>query len=646
MQINRIGSCTITASQAGDAAWFAATPVAQTFSVTAAAQTITFAPAPALHTVTAGQLITVSATSVSSTAPSTIPIAYASQTPSVCTTGGINGAVLTLVAAGTCTVTASQTGDANYNAAAQATQSFTVDTPGTPPSTFTVTNLNDNGPGSLRDAIGQANNHAGPDTVTFQSGLTGTIVLTSGQIQISGPLSIVGPGAGVITIDGNGVANANPYSRIFSIYTVDLACPTLDAPADYLVWISGLRLVNGRNKNSDGSGGAIYTGHSLLLNSVVIENSFARSGGGVQFAVQYPGQTLTVVNSTFLNNRAAELVPPTSATGAAGGAIHVVERCSNAQDLPYTAPVSVNIANSEFRGNASQPATLNGRGGALRSYSLADIVITDTIIVNNHVDAPNGPTPGKNYHGGGFDGTAKSLRIERSEIAENSAYDVTGADVTRSGGLHLYTDAVDRQGQSDMMAVKIINSTISGNASSATAGAMLAFGNVALELVNTTVADNLAPSTRTGGIVMSLGATSPVSGSNTVQPTLRLVSSIVANNTSNGGDVAANVAQLPTFTITAFNSLIERLCPTPNCVLNVSGAGYVIAPPDPLLGALAKNPDPPGTTRMRTHALLPGSPAINTGSNPLGLVTDQRGAGFPRTVGAGTDMGAYESASP
>ena len=253
VQLTGVGNCTITASQAGDATWFAAIPVARTFSVTAAVQAIAFAPAPT--SVTAGQLVTVSATSGSSTAPSTIPIAYSSQTPSVCTTGGINGAILTLVAAGTCTIAADQASDANYNSAPQATQSFTVDTPGTPPSTYTVTNLNDSGPGSLRAAIAQANSHAGPDTVNFQSGLTGTITLTSGQIQISGPLSIVGPGAGFITIDGNGVLNATPWSRIFSIYTVDLACPALDAPADYLVSISGLRLVNGRNKNSDGSGG-------------------------------------------------------------------------------------------------------------------------------------------------------------------------------------------------------------------------------------------------------------------------------------------------------------------------------------------------------------------------------------------------------
>ena len=234
------------------------------------------------------------------------------------------------------------------------------------------------------------------------------------------------------------------------------------------------------------------------------------------------------------------------------------------------------------------------------------------------------------------------MRIERSEIAENDAFEVTGTDVARSGGLHLYNDAVDLQGPGDRMAVKIVNSTISGNTSSATAGAMVAFANVALELDNTTVADNLAPPTRTGGIVMSFGDTYPISGSNTARPTLTVVSSILANNSSDGGDVAVNAFLVP-YTINATSSLIEKLCFGGTCgTIAVQGAGNLtsvgaIPGPDPMLGLLAYNG---GTTR--THALLPGSPAINAGSNPLGLPTDQRGSGFLRSIGA-TDMGAYES---
>jgi hypothetical protein len=58
---------------------------------------------------------------------------------------------------------------------------------------------------------------------------------------------------------------------------------------------------------------------------------------------------------------------------------------------------------------------------------------------------------------------------------------------------------------------------------------------------------------------------------------------------------------------------------------------------DPVVGALGFNGGP-----TRTHALLTGSPAINTGSNPLGLITDQRGPTFPRVARGAADIGAFE----
>ena len=47
------------------------------------------------------------------------------------------------------------------------------------PSTFTVTNMNDSGPGSLRAAVLAADAHPGPDTINFKPGLSGTIRLTT-----------------------------------------------------------------------------------------------------------------------------------------------------------------------------------------------------------------------------------------------------------------------------------------------------------------------------------------------------------------------------------------------------------------------------------------------------------------------------------
>jgi hypothetical protein len=59
---------------------------------------------------------------------------------------------------------------------------------------------------------------------------------------------------------------------------------------------------------------------------------------------------------------------------------------------------------------------------------------------------------------------------------------------------------------------------------------------------------------------------------------------------------------------------------------------------DPLLGALADNGGP-----TLTHALLPGSPAIDRGLAPASVTEDQRGFGFERVIGVAADIGAYES---
>ena len=113
------GTCTVQAEQAGNAAYTPATPVAQSFTVTKVDQTITFA---ALSDRTALQ----SPLLVSATASSTLTATFTTTTPSVCTAGGTDGATITLVAVGICTVEADQAGNATYNAAPPVARSFTV----------------------------------------------------------------------------------------------------------------------------------------------------------------------------------------------------------------------------------------------------------------------------------------------------------------------------------------------------------------------------------------------------------------------------------------------------------------------------------------------------------------------------------------
>ena len=82
-------------------------------------QTITFGPL-------ANKTLADSPVTVSATASSGLAVTFTTSTPSVCSSGGTNGATITLLKAGTCTVKASQVGNSIYNAATSVSQTFTV----------------------------------------------------------------------------------------------------------------------------------------------------------------------------------------------------------------------------------------------------------------------------------------------------------------------------------------------------------------------------------------------------------------------------------------------------------------------------------------------------------------------------------------
>jgi ribosomal protein S11 len=93
--------------------------VSRNFTVTAVAQTITFAK-PANATLAQSPL------TLSATATSGLAVILTTTTPTVCTAGGTNGATITLLKAGTCTVVANQGGGGAYAAAKAVSRNFTV----------------------------------------------------------------------------------------------------------------------------------------------------------------------------------------------------------------------------------------------------------------------------------------------------------------------------------------------------------------------------------------------------------------------------------------------------------------------------------------------------------------------------------------
>jgi len=147
--------------------------------------------------------------------------------------------------------------------------------------TFSVTNTNDSDAGSLRQAIVDANAAAGADTINFTGVMadttSDTITLTGGQLEISGDLTINGPGASLLTISGNNTG------RVFQID------PGVNAA------IGGVTIANGNA--SDVGGGILNNGGSLGLFNSTLKNNVAQAGGGI-----YNAGGMLVNGGTFNSN--------------------------------------------------------------------------------------------------------------------------------------------------------------------------------------------------------------------------------------------------------------------------------------------------------------------------------------------------------
>jgi len=158
--------------------------------------------------------------------------------------------------------------------------------------TITVTNTNDSGPGSLRQALASASDG---DTINFTA--TGTISLTSGELLANRSVTIFGPGAATLAVDGNAT------SRVFHI-----------GPGK-TVSISGLTIINGSAISQNGGG--ILNDHAILtMDSCVVQNSGSNLGGGVYNNVNQMNN-LTVVGNplkTFQVDFIADPANPSALT--------------------------------------------------------------------------------------------------------------------------------------------------------------------------------------------------------------------------------------------------------------------------------------------------------------------------------------------
>jgi predicted outer membrane repeat protein len=343
--------------------------------------------------------------------------------------------------------------------------------------------------------------------------------------------------------------------------------------------------------NSANQGGGIWNEGTLTVNHSNLSGNSATYGGGID-----NGGTLTVSDSTFSGN---------SATGGWGGGIHtdsggtvIVNNSSLSGNSAGETGGGINayagtltVSNCAFSGNSA------GLGGAINSFFSATVTVSDCTLSANSARGDGG---------GIYSNSSGTLTLTNATLSGNSAY-------SQGGGID------SNQGVATMS-----NCTLAGNSATSGGGIYNDYGNT-LTMTNCTLSGNSAASAG-GGIYNHMLGTVMVTNS-------VLNNSIVANSTS-GGDLYLDSGNGTAFA--GSNDLIGDGSNLSSFTNSLQG--------NPLLAPLANCG---GSTQ--TMALLPGSPAIDSGNNALAvdaqgepLQFDQRGPGFPRIAGKAVDIGAFE----
>ncbi|MFL5327608.1 MAG: beta strand repeat-containing protein [Gemmataceae bacterium] len=296
--------------------------------------------------------------------------------------------------------------------------------------TFIVTNTNNSGAGSLRQAVLDANATAGVDAIAFDATVFATaktITLTTGELAITESVNIVGPVVGV-TVSGN---NA---SRLFN----------LSSAGAQAVSFNDLTLTSG--KPSSGNGGAIIAdGDNLTLTHVVISGCQASNGGAISLTT---GGSLTLENSTIKGN---------SATSSRGGGIDV------------SGAGAITIRNSTIAGNSAvtfgggvslnnfislliENCTFSGNTGTSGGLNLQAPLVGAPMVIRNSTFSGNTSTT--NFGGAiGLVSMDEVLTIQNTTVFANvSASDAGGiAQQSGTGTIALESTVVaGNTGTSDM----------------------------------------------------------------------------------------------------------------------------------------------------------------------------------------------------
>lgn len=386
-------------------------------------------------------------------------------------------------------------------------------------------------------------------------------------------------------------------------------CGAFDAGADTIRFAPGL---TGTIYLDPRLGELVLTAPALTIQGPGAA-SLAIHGGKVMSVLvldtEHPPQ-LTLRRLTLRNGYGS---PPQDGGNPQGGGIRM-----NVGGTPLAQPTTIVVEDSVLFANVAP--SHNSRGAAIISYG--KLILRRTVVKASDADA------GAIWHSG-------TAQVEDSEFSENQGRHLSAGIVfvgegpwtirrslfrgnvlqlNGSAAVHFFDD--DDEGL-------IENCTFVGNTSST--------GSVVGLQTRVTVRN----STFSGN---GFSAIFPDCGIVDVQAShLELHSNLFVDN----GVPDVSNHSLATVTVNATYNLFDTqpasLPPAIPCAPTTAGGGNLCGVTAPGLGPLASLGGP-----TQIMALLPGSPAIDAGDNPGFLSTDQRGTGFARTVGADTDIGAYE----
>jgi hypothetical protein len=276
-----------------------------------------------------------------------------------------------------------------------------------------VWSTNDSGTGSLRDAILNA---ANPDTITFSNGLPGLIILTSGELLIGRDLTIVGPGATNLTVDGHA------SGRVFEISALAH------------VTIAGLTISNGLASDpAYAAGGALLidpNGALVLSNCWVLNNKASggqnnNQGGGAFGGGLFNRGSLTMLGCTVSGNSALGGDGPVAAGPAEGGGVHSGAGGASLVNCTITGNVAKGGGGGSSSGGDAQGGGIVGAGalgGISYDMSMESCTVSDNsalaIAINQYASANGG---GVVAAGGG------NLSIGNTIVASNRVASAGGS---------------------------------------------------------------------------------------------------------------------------------------------------------------------------------------------------------------------------